>query len=174
MNFLLMQLLKNFNKTLDAPLFLAQALFQHLAASRAARQLLRALFIWLRRSGIALPLHRPYDNPYAVLRRRPHSFTIRVRSRDKIVSVSRLKACTEVDATPGSLRHRSRLPGKRPGGPATTKRVSFSDPQVISPSSPPAAASDGPGTVFPVTDRQRHSSLHSSSTRTISGHCLRD
>jgi hypothetical protein len=66
-----------------------------------------ALFISLRHSGITPPLHRPYDNPYAVLRHRPYSFSIRVRSRDKIVSVSRLKACTEVDVTPGSLQRRS-------------------------------------------------------------------
>jgi hypothetical protein len=52
-----------------------------------------------------------------------------------VVAVSRLKACTVADATPGSPRL------------AATKRVSFSDPLVSSPSTlaPPP---DGPGTVL--------------------------
>jgi hypothetical protein len=78
---------------------------------------------------------------------RPRSFTIRVWSRDEVVAVSRLKACTAVDATPGSLPRRGRPPGSRPGGPAATKRVSFSDPLVSSPS-PLAPPQNGPGTVF--------------------------
>jgi hypothetical protein len=45
------------------------------------------------------------------------------------------------------LAARGRLPGSHPGGPATTKRVSFSDP-LVSTSSPPAPPRDGPGTVF--------------------------
>jgi hypothetical protein len=67
------------------------------------------------------------DGPYAVLRRGPCSFTIRVRARDKVVAISRLKACTAVDTTPGSPHHRGRPRGSRPGGPAATKRVSYSD-----------------------------------------------
>jgi hypothetical protein len=86
------------------------------------------------------------------LQREPHSFTIRVGSREEFVSISRLKAYTEVDATPGNPRFLSRPTGKRPGGPATTKRVSFSDP-LVSSSSSKVAPNDGPGTVFLVTDR---------------------
>jgi hypothetical protein len=41
----------------------------------------------------------------------------------------------------------SRPLGSHPGGPAATKRVSFSDPLVFSPS-PLAPPRDGPGTVF--------------------------
>jgi hypothetical protein len=99
------------------------------------------------------PLHRPYDSPYSVLRRGPRSFTIRVRSRDEIVSVSHLKACTEADATPGSPPCHGRPPGKRPSGHAATKRVSFAHPLVSPPSFPQAPPSDGPGTVFPVADQ---------------------
>ncbi len=61
----------------------------------------------------------------------------------------------DADATPGSLQCHGRPPGPgaaklataRPGGPAATKRVSFSDPLVSSPltRAPPR---DGPGTVF--------------------------
>ncbi len=53
--------------------------------------------------------------------------SIKVGSRDEIVSVSHLKACMEADPTPGSPRRCSRPLGKHPGGPTATKRVSFSD-----------------------------------------------
>jgi hypothetical protein len=62
-------------------------------------KLLRAPFIWLCRSGVVPPLHSPYDCPYTVVRQGPRSFTIRVGSRDEIVSVSHLKTCTEAEAT---------------------------------------------------------------------------
>jgi hypothetical protein len=48
------------------------------------------------------PLHRPAP--------RTPAFTIRVRSRDEVIAVSRLKACTAADATPGSPRRRGRFP----------------------------------------------------------------
>jgi hypothetical protein len=83
-----------------------------------------------------------------ILRRGPHSFTIRVGLWDEVVAVSRLKACTTVDATPGSPRRRGRPPGSRPGGLAATKRVSFLDPLVSSPSSSPTPPRDSPGTAF--------------------------
>jgi hypothetical protein len=94
----------------------------------------------------------PLQWPLRIVWRRPCSFTIRVGSWDKIVSVSRLKACTEVDATPGSLRCCGQPPGKCLGGPAATKRVLFSDLLVSSPSLSPAPPSNGPGTIFPVID----------------------
>jgi hypothetical protein len=49
-------------------------------------------------------------------------------------SSSAVKDCTEADATPGSLRRCCQPPGKRPGSPAATKLVLFSDPLVSSPS----------------------------------------
>ncbi len=61
------------------------------------------------------------------------SFTIRVRLLDEIISVSCLKACMEVDATPGSPWRSGRPLSKRPGGPAATKQVSFADPLVSPP-----------------------------------------
>jgi hypothetical protein len=57
------------------------------------------------------------------------------------------QACTAADATHGSPRRHGRLPGSHPGGPAATKRVSFSDPLVSSPSFP-LPPRDGPGIVF--------------------------
>jgi hypothetical protein len=62
--------------------------------------------------------------------------------------VNRLKACTAVDATPGSPPRHGRPPGLRPGGLAATKRVSFSDPLISSPSSSQAPPQNGPRTVF--------------------------
>jgi hypothetical protein len=65
-----------------------------------------------------------------------------------VVAVSRLKACTTADATPGNPRRHGRPPGSRPAGLAATKRVSFSGPLVSSPSSSLAPPRDGPGIVF--------------------------
>jgi hypothetical protein len=109
--------------------------------------LLFLCLIWVRRGGFIPPLQPLYDGPYAVLCHGPRSFTIRAWSWDEVIAVSRLKACTAADAEPGSRRRHSRPLGLRPGGPAATKRVSFSDLLVSSPS-PPAPLQDGPGTVF--------------------------
>ncbi len=65
-------------------------------------ELLSAPLVWVRRGSLVPPLQPLYNGPSAVLRRGPHSFTIRVGSRDEVVAVSRLKACTAADATPGS------------------------------------------------------------------------
>ncbi len=83
-----------------------------------------------------------------VLRCGPRSFTIRVGSRDEVITVSCLKASMAADATPSSLRHHGRPLGSRPGGLAATKRVSFSDLLVSSPSPTSALPQDGPGTIF--------------------------
>ncbi len=105
--------------------------------------LLSAPLIWVCRGSVIPPLQPLYDGPYTVLRRGPRSFTVRVGSRDEVIAVSCVKACTTADATPGSPRRRGRPPGSHPGGPAATKRVSFSDPLVSSPSSP-ASPRDSP------------------------------
>ncbi len=116
--------------------------------SELPAELLSAPLVWVCRGSLVPPLQPLYDSPYAVLHRGPRSFTIRVGSRDEVVAVSRRKACTAADATPGSPRRRGRPPGSCPGGLAATKRVSFSDPLVSSPSSSSAPPRDGPGTVF--------------------------
>jgi hypothetical protein len=105
-------------------------------------------------AAIIPPLQALYDGPYAVLCRGPRSFTIRVRSRNEVVAVSRLKAYTAADAAPGSPPRCGRPPGSRPGGPAVTKRVSFSDPLVSSPSSSRAPPQNGPRTVFSYPARR--------------------
>jgi hypothetical protein len=92
------------------------------------------------------PLHPLYNGPYA--------FTLQIGHRE-IIAVSCLKACTAVDATPGSPKCHSRPPGPDatampaaacPGGPAASKRVLISDPQV-SPSQQEQPRIR-PGTVF--------------------------
>ncbi len=141
-------IIKNFSKTLHVP---AVSLPRHNSSAQLPNELpgdlLSAPLVWVRRGGVVPPLQPLYGGPYTVLRRGLRSFTIRVRTRDEVIAVSRLKACTAADATPGSPRRRDRPPGSHPGGPAATKRVSFSDPLVSTPSSlaPPP---DGPGTVF--------------------------
>ncbi len=141
-------MIKNFSKTLHVP---AVSLPRHNSSAQLPDKLpgdlLTAPLIWVRRGGVIPPLQPLYDGPYAVLHRGPRSFTIRVGSWDEVIAVSRLKACTARDATPGSPRGRGRPPGSHPGGPAATKWVSFSDPLVSSPF-PSAPPRDGPGTVF--------------------------
>jgi hypothetical protein len=119
--------------------------------------------------------------PYAVLLCGSLSFTIRVRSWDEIVSVSRLKACTEADSTRGSPRHCGRLPGKRLGSPASTKHFWFSDRwflHLLLPRHCQAMVLElffRSRTGFLHTlDQRRHPCLHSSGTRTVSGHRLKD
>jgi hypothetical protein len=130
-------------------------------------ELLRAPFFWLCHGGIVLPLHRPHVGLYTVLRHGPRSFTIRVGSRDKIVSVSHLEACTEADTIPGSPQRRGLPPGQCTGGPPPSSGSRFLThwshqaglvfrPLVSSPSSSQVPPRDGPGTVFPVVDRFLH------------------
>ncbi len=115
--------------------------------SELPAELLSAPLVGVRWGGLIPPLQPLYDGPYAVLHCGPRSFTIRVGSRDEVVTVSRLKACTAADATPGSPCCRGTPPGPHPGSPAATKWVSFSDPLVSSPSFP-TPPRDGPRTVF--------------------------
>jgi hypothetical protein len=140
--------IKTFSKTLHVP---AVSLPRHNSSAQLPDELpgdlLSAPLVWVLWGSVIPPLQPLYDSPYIVLRRGPCSFTIRVGSRDEVIAISRLKACTAADATPGSSRHRGRPPGLHPGGPAATKRVSFSDP-LVSPPSPSAPPRDGPGTVF--------------------------
>jgi hypothetical protein len=164
-------------KTLDAPAF---SLATHNSSTHLPAELpdelLHAPFVWLRRGGVVPPLHCPYG----VVQRRPRSFTIRFGSRDEIVSVSHLKACTEADATPGSPWGCGQPPGKLPGGPATTKRVSFSDRWFLHLLFPWHRQATVQELFFQLRTGFLHalgrtaSRLHSSGTRTISGNCLRD
>jgi hypothetical protein len=141
-------IIKNFAKTLHVP---AISLPRHNSSAQLPNELpgdlLSAPLIWVRRGGVVPPLQPLYDGPFTVLRRGLRSFTIPspVGSRDEVIAVSHLKACTATDATPGSPRRRGRPPGSHLGGPAATKRVLFSDSLVSTPSFPPR---DGPGTVF--------------------------
>jgi hypothetical protein len=142
-------IVKKFAKTLHVS---APSLPRHNSStelpSELPVELLSAPLVWVHQGGLVPPLQPLYDGPYVVLRRSPRSFTIRVGSRDEVIAISRLKACMVAGATPGSPRRRGRPPGSRSGGLAATKRVSFSDPLVSSPSSSLELPQDGPGTVF--------------------------
>jgi hypothetical protein len=141
-------IIKNFSTTLDVPF---SSLPWHNSSvqlpSELPAELLSAPLVWVHGGDIVPHLQSLYDSPHAVLRHGPCSFTIRVGSQDEGIAVSRLKACTAADAEPGSPRFRGRLPGSCLGGPATTKRVSFSEPLVSSPSSS-APIRDGHGIIF--------------------------
>jgi hypothetical protein len=126
-------IVKNFSKTLHVP---AVSLPRHNSSIQLSDELpsdlLSAPLVWVHRGGVIPPLQLLYKGPYAVLRRGPRSFIIRVGSRDEVIAVSRLKACTprtpRLAACVATADH--------PGGPAATKQVLFSDPLVSSPSLP--------------------------------------
>jgi hypothetical protein len=115
-------------------LFCAQAQFLHPAAQRAASQAALRPLIWVRHGGVIPPLQPLYNGPYAELCCGPYFLTIQIGSRGEIIAVSHLKARTAADAKPGSPRCHGRALGPRPGGPATAKPVSFSDPLISTPS----------------------------------------
>ena len=117
-------IVKKFSETLHVS---APSLPRHNSSAQLPNELpgdlLSAPLVWVRRGGVVPPLQPLYDGPYTVLRRGLRSFTIRVGTRDEVIAVSRLKAYTAADATPGSPRRCGRLPGSCPGGLAATKRV---------------------------------------------------
>jgi hypothetical protein len=119
-------IIKIVSNTLHVP---ATSLPRHYSSTQLPSELpadlLSAPLRWVCRGGVIPPLQPLYDGPYAVLHHDPCSFTIRVRSRDEVIAVSCLKACTEADAMPGNLRCPSRPLGSSPGGPATTKSLVY-------------------------------------------------
>jgi hypothetical protein len=101
---LLILLLNIFQKLEMFPLFLCLGTIRELPAV-----LLSVPLVWVLRGGVIRPLQPLYDGPYAILRRGPCSFTIRVGSQDKVIAVSCLKACMTADAQPGSPWQTARL-----------------------------------------------------------------
>jgi hypothetical protein len=168
-------IITKFSKTLHVS---APSLPRHYSSTVLPRELpaelLSTPLVWVRQGIVVPPLQPLYDGPYTVLRRGPCSFTIRVGSRDEVVAVSHLKACTAADATPGNPRRRGRPPGSRPGGLATTKWVSFSDPLVSSPSPSlalvPKLFSYPARRFLHARDRRRLRRIHRRSIRPVSGH----
>jgi hypothetical protein len=98
-------IVKIFSKTLHVS---APSLPRHNSSNNLPSELpaevLSAPLVWVCRGGVVPPLQPLYDGPYVVLRHGPGSFSIQVRSRDKVVAVSHLKASTAADAKPGSPR----------------------------------------------------------------------
>ncbi len=136
-------------------------------------ELLSARLVWIRRGIAAPPLHPLYDGPFTVIHRGTRSFTLQVGTREEIVAVSRLKACTAADAVPGSPRRRPL--GKRPGGSAAPKRVTFHIrwslclkrrrcETVLVPFSYPSRR------FLYARDRRHHQRLHNSGIRRAIGH----
>jgi hypothetical protein len=109
-------IIKNFSKTLHVSTL---SLPRHNSGtnlpSELLAELLSAPLIWVCRGGIIPPLQPLYDGPYTVLHRNHRSFTIRVRSRDEMVTVSHLKACTAADTTwqPALPQQTARLTPRR-------------------------------------------------------------
>ncbi len=75
-------IIKKFSKTLNVP---AVSLPRHNSSAQhpddLPGNLLSAPLVLVRRGGVIPPLQLLYDGPYAVLRREPRSFTIRVGVR---------------------------------------------------------------------------------------------
>ncbi len=139
-------IIKNFSKTLDDP---ASSLPRHNSrfqlSSKLPAELLSTPLIWVHRGGVDPPLQPLYDSPCAVLCRSP------VPSPSE--SGHGMRSCLSATSRPAQQRTPSLAAHVAaadrhlfPGGPATTKRVSYSDPLVSSPSIL-SLPRDGPGTV---------------------------
>jgi hypothetical protein len=124
--------------------------------------LVNARLVWIRHDAVRKPLQRPYDGPFAVIARGPRAFTIRVGDRDEVISVARLKPCTDAAAAPGSPPRRGRPPkaattGTTPaasrGGQTAPRSITFSvaPPSQRPPEAPPPT---GQRTVFPLPSGQ--------------------
>jgi hypothetical protein len=94
-----MNFVKKFSKTLHVS---TPSLPRHNSntdlPSKLPAELLSTPLVWVHRGGLVPPLQPHYGGLYAVLRRSPRSFTIRVRSREEVVAVSH-------GARHGSRRH---------------------------------------------------------------------
>jgi hypothetical protein len=164
-------IIKNLKKTLDAP---AYSLPRHNCSSGLPRELkaelISARLVWICRCG-TVPLLQPlHDGPFATICLGGRSFTLQVGSREEIVAISCLKACTATDAAPGSPCCHGQPPGKRPSGSAAAKWVSFAQPLASTPSTAPPR--NGTGTVvlpraevFASPGLAAPSSTHSSGIR---------
>jgi hypothetical protein len=74
--------------------------------SELPAKLLSARLVWIRRGSAVPPLHPLYDDPFTVIRPGSYSFTLQVGTREEIVTVNRLKACTIADTAPPQLTAR--------------------------------------------------------------------
>ncbi len=176
---------KMLKKSLDAPAF---SLPRHNSSrqlpSKLPTDLLSACLIWVQCGSVVSPLHPLYDSTSAVLRQgtlclhSPGQATRGDHCREEIIAVSRLKAWTAEDTTPGSPRCYSRPPdpgaeatlaAAHPGGPAATKHALFSD-QLVSPPSQPKISL---GRFLHAPGRQLLHSLHRQGIRKVSGNHLR-
>ena len=143
---------KKFTVAIDAPAF---SLPRHNIPGdqlpvELPADLVNARLVWVRHDAVRRPLQRPYDGPFAVIARGPRAFTIRVGDRDEIISVARLKPCTDADAAPSTPPRRGRPPkaaatGATPdaasrGGQTAPRAVTFSDPLAAPPSQRPPEA----------------------------------
>jgi hypothetical protein len=180
MNFQWTPLSKNFQKTLHVS---ATSLPKHNSSTDLPSELPAELLSAPPHLG---PSGRPGSTrsaalqlPLRVLRRGHRSFTIRVRSRDEVVAISRFKACTAADTTPGSPRRRSRLRVctqavlPQPSGSLFQTRwflhILFwrCHEMVPEPFSYPARR------FLHARDRRRHHRCHRHSTSPVNGHCHR-
>jgi len=140
-------IINKFKATVDAPVF---SFPRHNSSQKLPDDLIRAHLIWVHRDIVRAPLQRPY----AVVARGLRAFTIQVGMRDKIISVAGLKPCTDAAAEAGLPQRRGWPPQRARYPPPTsaTRRVTFSDPLVSTPSQRPQAlprVSPGTGFVLP-------------------------
>ncbi len=174
-------IIKNCSKILHVP---AVSLPRHNSSAQLPSELpselpaeiLSAPLIWVRRGGVISPFKLLYDGPYTVLRCGPCSFTIRVGSRDKVIAISRLKACMAADAEPGSLCRHGRPPGSHPGISAATKRSHFQTRWFLHLPFQRRHETVQERFYYPAQrflharDRRRHHRCHRRSTRPVNGH----
>jgi hypothetical protein len=108
------QIIKKFAKVIDTAAFSLPS--KHNMVLKLLDELpvhfLHAPLACMHLSSIFPPLQRPYGSPYVVLKSRARSFTIRFRTWDEVISVSRLKPFTDADAEPS--QQPLELPSRHP------------------------------------------------------------
>jgi hypothetical protein len=114
---------------------------RHNSSTDLPSELLSAPLVFVCRGSLVPPLQPLYDSPYAAPAPSPSESGLGKRWLPSAV----LRLAQPL--TPRSPHRRGRPLGSR-GGLAATKRVSFSDPLVSSPSPSSAPPHDGPGTIF--------------------------
>jgi hypothetical protein len=140
-------------------------------------ELLRAPFAWLRRGGVVPPLHRSFDGPYAVLRSEPLRSGRGTRLSPSATSRPARKRMQHLVVRDTTADHRAsaQVVPLPPSGSHFQTRwfpcLPLLRRRQATVQEPFFRSRTG---FLHALYRRRHPSLHSSGTRTISSHSLRD
>ena len=64
---------------------------QHSYKEFVSKDLMTCTHVFVRRDAVRKPLQRPYDGPYKVLKTAEKHFTVKVKGKEEVISIDRLK-----------------------------------------------------------------------------------